>query len=146
MTATDWTSLLLPIAPALVAALIALVGNHWIQNRLARRIRDAEDLRRRLYEFLTLVAEYWMAETRDPVLEARIIAVKFTVIAELGHMRGESTRLRHWYSATAACRLDMIDAATGGCFQQQAWASDPKRVMIVARAMGRIVRTLRAAC
>ena len=109
MTATDWTSLLLPLAPA-------------------------------------LVAEYWMAETRDPVLEARIIAAKFTVIAELGHMRGESMRLRRWYSATAACRLDMIDAATGGCFQQQAWASDPARVMIVARATGRIVRTLRAAC
>lgn len=146
MTATDWATLLNALAPALAAAIIALLGNHWLQNRLARNVRDAEDLKRRLYDFVALVAEYWVAETRDPVLEARIIGAKLIVIAELGHMRGRSGRLRRWYSATEASRLDMIAAATGGCFQQQEWAPDPNRVLDVARATGRIVGTLREAC
>ena len=41
----------------------------------------------------------------------------------------------------------MIDAATGGCFQQKSdWAPDPSRVTTVAREIGRIMRTLRDAC
>ena len=137
---------LVALASALVAALIALFGNHWVQNRSGRRIRDADDLKRHLYDFLALVAEYWMAETRNPVLEARIVAAKFIVMGELGHMQRRSGRLRRWYRATATDRLDMIDAATGGCFQQHDWAPDPSRALIVARATGRIVRALREAC
>ena len=40
----------------------------------------------------------------------------------------------------------MIDAATGGCFQQEDWTADPNRVLIVAREMGHILRELRQAC
>lgn len=142
----SWLSLVVPFASALVAVVLALAGNYWLQNRLGRRIRDADEVRARLYDFLSLVAEYWTAERRDPVLEARVLATKLIVVAELGGMRGHSRRLRQWYRDTEDCRLDMIAAATGGCFQQENWVADPRRVLMVARDMGRILRDLRRAC
>ena len=146
MTAASWIGPLAPIAAALLAALVALLGNHWLQHRLARRTRDADDLKTRLYDFLALVAEYWMGETRDSVLEAKVLATKLIVLAELGQIQHHSKRLRRWFGDTRECRLDMMDAATGGCFQQSDWAADPRRVTIVAREMGRIMRMLRDAC
>lgn len=118
MTVAPWIGSLVPIAAALLAALVALSGNHWLQHRVARRARDADDLKARL----------------------------LIVMTELGQMQHHSKRLRRWFQDTQACRLDMMDAATGGCFQQGDWASDPNRVTIVAREMGRITRTLRDAC
>ena len=146
MTGAHWAWSLVPIGAALLAAFVALWGNHWLRNRLGRRVRDAEEVKTRLYGFLALVAEYWMAEQRDPVLEAKVLATKLIVVAELDQMQHHSMRLRRWFQDTQECRLNMIDAATGGCFQQSDWTSDPSRVPVVAREMGRIVRTLRAAC
>lgn len=140
------TSLFVPLASALFAALFALAGNYWLQNRWGRRIRHAEDLKRRLYEFLSLVTEYWTVGKRDTLLEARILATKLIVMAELLEMQAHSKRLRRWYRDTQECRLDMIDAATGGSFQQEDWSSEPERAMAVAREMGRIVRGLQRAC
>lgn len=135
-----------PFGTALLAALLALAGNYWLQNRSGRRIRDADDLRHRMYEFLTLVTEYWMAEQRDTVLEARVLATKLIVMAELRRIQGHSGRLRRWYRDTEERRLDMIDAATGGCFQQENWMADPSRALLVAREMGHILGELRRAC
>ena len=146
MTGAHWAWSLVPIGAALLAAFVALVGNHWLQNRLGRRVRGAEEVKTRLYGFLALVAEYWMAERRDSVLEAKVLATKLIVVAELDQMQHHSMRLRRWFQDTQERRLDMIDAATGGCFQQSDWTPDPSRVLIVAREMGRIIRTLRAAC
>ena len=146
MTGVHWVWSLVPIGAALLATFVALWGNHWLQNRLGRRVRDAEEVKTRLYEFLALVTEYWMAETRDPVLEAKVLATKLIVVVELEQMQHHSMRLRRWFQDAKECRLDMIDAAIGGCFQQSDWAPDPSRVPIVAREMGRIIRTLRDAC
>lgn len=146
MTGAHWVWSLVPIGAALLAAFVALWGNHWLQNRLGRRVRDAEEVKTRLYEFLALVTEYWMAETRDPVLEAKVLAAKLIVVVELEQMQHHSMRLRQWFQDAKECRLDMIDAAVGGCFQQSDWTPDPSRVPIVAREMGRIIRTLRDAC
>ena len=147
MTGAHWVWSLVPIGAALLAAFVALWGDHRRQSRLGRRIRDAEEVKTRLYGLLTPVAEYWMAKQRDPVLEAKIMAAKLIVVAELDQMQHHSPRLRRWFRDTQECRLDMIDAATGGCFQQQIdWAPDPSRVTTVAREIGRIMRTLRDAC
>lgn len=146
MTDAHWVWSTVPVGAALLAALVALWGNHWLQSRLGRRIRAADEVKTRLYDFLALVAEYWMAETRDSVLESKMLATKLIVIAELDQMRHHSTRLQRWFLDTQECRLDMIDAATGGCFQQNSWAPDPSRVLKVAREMGRILRTLSDAC
>lgn len=136
---TTWLASLVPFASA-------LAGNYWLQNRLARRIRDADETKRRLYALLALVAEYWTAEQRDTAIEARVLATTLIVIAELRRMQDHSKRLVKWYSNTEERRLAMIDAATGGCFQQEDWTADPDRVRIVAREMGYILRELRRAC
>ena len=146
MTGANWIASLVPVGAALLAAFVALSGHHWLQHRVGRRIRDADELKARLYGFLALVAEYWMGETRDSVLEAKVLATKLIIIAELGQMQHHSMRLRRWFRDTQECRLDMIAAATGGCYQQSDWASDPGRVTKVAREMGRIIRALRDAC
>jgi hypothetical protein len=39
-------------------------------------------------------------------------------------------------------RLDLLDAATGGGFQQTDWQPDPQRVVRMARIVTRIVRLL----
>lgn len=143
---TSWLSSLVPFAAAFFAAVLALAGNYWLQHRSGRRIRDADEVRSRMYDFLSLVAEYWTAERRDPVLEARVLAAKLIVMVELREMQSHSKRLRRWYTITEDRRLDMIDAATGGCFQQEDWTADPNRVLIVAREMGHILRALRQAC
>ena len=146
MMAAHWVTSLVAVATALLAAVLAVLGGHWLQHRVGRRIRDADDLKARLYDFLALVTEYWMGETRDSVLEAKVLATKSIVIADIRQMQYHSARLRRWFLDTRGCRLDMIDAATGGCFQQSDWASDPNRVTKVAREMGRIMRTLRRVC
>ena len=138
--------MLVPLGSALLAALVTLVGDHWRQNRIGRRTRAAEDLKHRLYDFLALIADYWMGDQRDSTLEAKILATKLIVVAEFLEMSRHSTRLGRWYRDTQECRLDMMDVATGGCFQQVDWTPDPVRVTGVAREVGRIVRTLREAC
>lgn len=139
-------SWLTPLATAVLAALLALAGNYWLQNRSGRRIRDADEVRRHLYDFLALATEYWMAEQRDPVLESRVLATTWIVMAELRRMQSHSRRLRGWYHDTEEHRLDMIDAATGGCFQQENWVADHDRVLLVARSMRHVLGALRQAC
>lgn len=135
-----------PFIAALLAAPLTLACNHWLQNRAGRRIRDADEVRRHLYEFLALVAKYWMAKQRDTELEPRIVAMKWIVLAELQRLPSQSRHLRRWYDDTEAHRLDMMDAATGGCFQQENWATDHDRVLQVAREMRHILDLLRQAC
>lgn len=134
------------LVTAVLAALLALAGNYWLQIRSGRRIRDADEARRHLYDFLALVAEYWMAMQRDAGLEARIVAMKSIVLAELRRVGIQSRRLRRWYDDTEVHRLDMIDAATGGCFQQESWAADHDRFSQVAREVRHILDELRRAC
>lgn len=139
-------SWLTPLVTAVLAALLALAGNYWLQNRSGRRIRDADEVRRHLYDFLALVTEYWMAERRDALLEAKVLATKWIVMTELRRIQGHSRRLRRWYRDTEERRLDMIDAATGGCFQQENWMADPSRALLVAREVSHILGELRRAC
>lgn len=141
----NWLALA-PLATALLAALLALSGNYWLQNRSGRRIRDADEVRRHLYDLLALVTEYWMAKRRDTTLEARVLAATWIVVAELRRMESHSRRLQRWYDDIEAHRLDMIDAATGGCFQQEDWVADSNRVLLFARSMHHILGALRQAC
>lgn len=138
--------LLVPLITAILAASLALACNYWLQYHAGRRIRDADEVRRRLYEFLALVSEYWMANQRDTELEPRIVAMKWIVLAELRRLQSQSRHLRRWYDNTEAHRLDMMDAATGGCFQQESWAPDHDRALQVAREMRHILDQLHQAC
>lgn len=141
---------LTPLLAALAAAAIALLGSRWLQNGLGRRLREAEELKERLYFILTLAADYWAIAGRRKkereTREARILAEKNIVILQLAEMQRYSPKLRRWYSDTLGKRLDLFDALTGGCFQQQNWSPDPKRVLLAARTIQFLVSGLNRAC
>lgn len=136
---------------SLLAAVISLWGNHYLQHRVGRRVRDADDLKRRLYDLLDLAAKYWLSENSDEKfrleLEARIIASQSIISSELREMKRYSKELQQWYSETGSNRLDLMDAVSGGSFQQRSgWHQDPDRVSRAARAIQRIIRALNRAC
>ena len=139
----------LVLSPFLVAFFV-LYGNSWLQRRLARRIRDADELKRRLYDLLELTSEYWTAHTSatspKSALEARILASKSIVAMECSEMARHSRRLKAWLLATEPHRADFMDAITGGSFQQKSWSPDPQRVTRAATAIQQVVSALNRAC
>ena len=138
-----------PLLSSVVAALVVLYGNYRLQHRVGRRLRDAEELKRRLYELVDLASRYWTAASRgaeERELEARILASKLIILLEFEVIRNHSRKLRGWHLETEGSRLDLMDAVTGGCFQQQDWSPDPQRVALAAREVARILASLSRAC
>ena len=140
-----------PLISPLAAAFFVLWGNTWLQRRLTRRLRDADELKERLYKLLELTAEYWAGTSSDhgplrPAMESRILAAKLVVISECRELGRHSRRLGKWHQDTEQYRLDLMDAVTGGCFQQQDWESDPQRINHASREVQRIIRALNRAC
>lgn len=144
--ATPLVSLLTALLSAFVGAVLALYGNHRLQSGLGRRLRDAEELKARLYNLLTLAAEYWTSSHRNQTvrrqLESRIIAEKHIVISQFLEMSHHTKKLRIWHQQTDNQRLDLLDAITGGCFQQKTWSPDPQRVVRVARVIQFLIGSL----
>ena len=141
--------LLHPLAVALVAASFVLCGNYYLQNRVARRLRDADEIKRLLYELLDLAVNYWTVQSKDcnrRSMEAKIISSQLRLSSELGEMQRHSRNLKDWYKEIESQRLDLMDAVSGGCFQQKKWQADDRRVARAGREIGRIVRALNRAC
>ena len=137
------------LAVALLAASFALYGNYYLQNRVARRLRDADEIKRLLYELLDLTVNYWTVQSKDcdrQSMEAKIISSQLRLSSELGEMQRHSQGLRDWYKEIKNQRLDLMDAVSGGCFQQKNWQADDRRVARAGREIGRIVRALNRAC
>lgn len=93
-------------------------------------MRDPQNPFLALGVFMFAARQLWaaserVAERRDPVLEAKVLATKLIVMAELRRVRDHSKRLRRWYYDTEEARLELIDAATGGCFQQETGPPTP---------------------
>ena len=139
---------LTPIAVALIATMGALLGNYWLQSRVARRLRDADELKRMLYEFATLVTRYWGGDPGEArrELEAMIISRQFLVHGALRDMTHHSDKLKQWYEDTRKNRLDLMDAASGGGFSVGEWKPDLERIRVVSREVRRIVGGLNTAC
>lgn len=138
------------LGASLLAAVISLWGNHYLQHRVGRSVRDADDLKCRLYDLLDLAAKYWLSENPEESfrleLEARIIASQLIISSELHEMKRYSKKLQQWYCETASNRLDLMDAVSGGSFQQRnGWHRDPDRVSRAARAIQRIISALNRA-
>ena len=89
---------LVAFASALAGAVVALYGNYRLQRYLGRRLRDAEELKTRLYDLLRLTAEYWTNDHRPrstrQEIEARIVAEQIVVITQLMEM-GNHSRSPH---------------------------------------------------
>ena len=141
---------LTPLVAALAAATIAVYGNRRLQSGLGRRLREAEEIKQQLYHILTTTADYWAISGRNrkerEMLEARILAEKNIVISQFAEVQRHTRKLRKWYPDTLETRLDLIDALTGGCFQQKTWSPDPKRVLLAARTIRSLVSSLNRAC
>ena len=141
---------LIPLLAALVGTAIAIFGSRRLQSGLGRRLQEAEEIKQRLYGVLTLAADYWAvsqhSQKEQEVLEARILAEKHIVLSQCAEVQRHTRRLRKWYGETGRDRLDLIDALTGGCFQQRTWSPDPTRVLVAARKIRSLISSLNRAC
>ena len=147
--AVNLLQLLQPFAVALVAAFVVLYGNYRLQSRVARRLRDADEIKSKLYELLDLSAKYWTTESvinERRVLEARIISSQLILASELSEMQRYSRKLTYWYKETERQRLDLMDAVSGGCFQQAQWQVDPQRIPRAGKDVRHIVKGLNRSC
>ena len=118
-----------------------------MQRRLNPRLRASEDLKKLLYDLLPLAVEYWASDWQDKQeerkrCEASVLAAKMTVSIQCRHMSLHSRKLKAWHCNTRKSRLDLMDALTGGCFQQALWQSDPQRVNRAAKEISHIVSAL----
>lgn len=135
-----------------IAIIAAAAGNYYIQRWMHDNLRlrqGVDDLKRRLYEFVDLSAQYWTLDgprtEKHRMLEAQMIARKRIVQEEFSGLGNKSKRLKKSYQGTTNNRLDLWNAATGGCFQQTKWKADPERVVRVAAEACRIIRSLNQA-
>lgn len=139
-----------PVLSPFLVAFFVLYGNGWMQRRLGRRLRDADELKRRLYDLLELASEYWTAHTSATspraALEAKMLASKSILTTECNEMARYSKKLKAWLQTTEPHRVEFMDAVTGGSFQQSAWLPDPRRVTRAATAIQQVVSALNRAC
>ena len=140
-----------PLATAILAAVLVTIGNYWLQQRVNRRNQAAEELKRRLYEYLEFITEYWISkdfsgQSKD-ALEAKMIAYGHFISFECDELGKMSRKLCNWHRETREDRLQLMDAATGGCFQclERDWQEDPQRASQAAQAVMHIIRALNQA-
>lgn len=142
---------LAPFVTAILAAVLVTTGNYWLQQRVNRRNQAAEELKRRLYEYLEFITEYWTSKDfsgqSKEALEAKMIAYGHFISFECDELGKMSRKLRNWRNKTMDNRLQLMDAATGGCFQQREsdWEEEPQRASQAAQAVMRIISTLNQA-
>lgn len=136
------------IISTVLGAAIIVCGNHYLQHGVVRRHRGADDLKHRLYEFLDMAVRYWTATSSEPrsTMEARILASWAVIASECNDMMVRSQALRGWYRDTDQARRDLLDAVTGGCFQQTDWSPDPVRANRAAKHVVSITSKLNHAC
>ena len=137
-----------PVA-IIFAAGIAWCGNYLVQRgtyRHIRLIRNVDDLKRSLHDFVDLSVSYWTLDSprseKHRMLEAQIIARMQIIREEFAALKFRSNRLKKSYQQTFNARADLWDEATGGRFQQDEWRAEPDRVIKVTAEVCRIVRSL----
>ena len=148
MSAWPHFTFMTPLA-IVVGAGIAWAGNYQVQKRIHRHLRlvnGVDDLKRRLHDFVDLAAKYWTLDgprgEKHRTLEAQILARKRIIQEEFNALSGRSTQLKRSHLQTKGTRLDLWNAATGGCFHQSKWEPSPERVVKVAAEATRIIRSL----
>lgn len=134
------------IVGALAGALAGFITSYFVNVRLVPRSQRLSELRLDLYEFLRLVAEYWVAPAADPptraLREARILAEQEIIKSKFSDLSRTSRQVARAYQVTLSDRLDLWRAATGGSFQSASWSSDSERPKRAAAAVGRIIGKL----
>ena len=134
-----------PVA-ILCAAGIAWFANYHVQHRLHRHlrlVRSLDDLKGRLREFVDLSADYWTLDSprseRHRTLEAHLVARKRLIFGEFIELNFRSPRLSESFLRMKDIQKDLWSTATGGCFQEEVWQPDPKRVALVAAKVSTLI-------
>lgn len=134
------------ISAATIGGLVAWAGNYYVQDRIHNYLHRTGKLRQSFYDYLDLVLIYWTDSENDKakrrILEAKMIVAQRVISSEYRLLANNHRRIRKSYEETEELRMDLWDAATGGCFQQEDWESDLERVKSVARAVTRIANAL----
>ena len=144
--------ILISLGLALFAAVLALVSNYWLQQRLHRRYQVADELKKQLYGFLGLAADYWISGAESGTslqgLRAKIRATQFAIVTEYKLVRKQSKKLKNWYLDTEQKRFDLLEAVTGGDFlsTRDNWKPEPDRVSLAGGAIVHIVSELYDNC
>ena len=136
------------LSSAVIGVAGAWVGNYYLRHKVERRQREAEAVRSMLYQLTDLVARYWTDDhhTSRSLLEGRIMSQQHLVIRALSDMKDHSKKLRKWHESTEANRLSLLEAASGGPFQDEHWQPDRNRVRTASREVAHIVSELSRAC
>lgn len=139
--------LLSGLAGAVIAALVGWIGNYLVQVRVQGRLLRVNRLRRSLYDFLDLTTRYWLSSDPDAIkrrsLEAQILVAQEVIWTEYSQLSKQYRQIKKSYESTEDMRSILLDAATGGCFQQEQWETDVERPRRLAAAVSAIVKSLK---
>ena len=131
---------------AVPAAVVALLGNYWLQQRVNRRRQAADYLKQRLYELHELALDYWISDSSQTISrkgqEAKILAIQLVITSECSQIKNLSKKLSAWFQNTEDARLNMMEAVTGGNFQSATWEEEPGRVRDVGNAVQDLASSL----
>ena len=134
------------IVAATIGALVAWMGNYYVQDRIHGYLHRNDKLRQAFYDYLDLVLMYWTDsgndKTKRRILEAKMIVAQRIISSEYRLLAKNYRRTRKSYEETEELQMDLWDAATGGCFQQEQWEPDLERVKSAARVVTRISNAL----
>ena len=145
---SSWAAVVASLSSAVIGVAGAWIGNYYLRRKVEKRQRDAEALRGMLYQLADLVSRYWADDhnTPRPLLEGRILSQQDLVIRALSDMKEHSRRLKKWHESTETNRLNLLEAASGGPFQQGQWQPDKDRIRTASREIAQIVSELSRAC
>ena len=136
------TALIASVLGALAGALFGTVGSWYVLLRLSPRQQRLAELRQDMYEILDLATEYWNANARSVLNEARILARQQTLSIKFHELAGTSRLLSRAYQTTSHDRRRLWKVVTGGTFQQTIWQADPGRARDAGVAVAKIVAQL----
>lgn len=145
----NWYFSLASVGGALLAAIFAILGNHWLQRRIGRRLGYAAEVRRLLYDFMDLISIRWSPQTKkDEVeLQAKIAARQSIVLGALRNMRNHSKKLKKWYEDIEPYRDKLVAAASeGNPTGNDQSQYNHARVRLAGDAVSKIISALEAAC
>ena len=127
-----------------ISGLTICTGNYLLQRRIVQ-LQRTDELRRRFYDYLQLVTDYWLAEspTRDQrgKLETRMVVAWRVVLADYRHLANQNRKARRSFNSTMGDRISLQKMATGGDFQGESWSPAPDRVEVVATYITKILDT-----
>ena len=134
------------LAGAVIAALVGWIGNYLVVKRVHGLHIRLDRLRHSLYDFLDLTTRYWLSigvdGSKRRSLEAEILVAQNVISTEYSLLAKRYKGIEKSYKNTEEMRVVLWDAATGGCFQQEQWKTDPERARAVSNAVTAVVKSL----